>query len=148
MNPMLQTLYQEVILDHGKQPRNFRKLEENCIHQDAYNPLCGDKLVLYLNVKDGRIEDISFEGQGCAISMASASIMTEELKGKTLVEANAIYKQFTENITGHAGESDMGKLSVLSGVKAFPARVKCATLAWHAFEHAAGGETKASVTTE
>lgn len=148
MNPMLQTLYQEIILDHGKQPRNFRKIERDCVIQEAHNPLCGDRLTLYLRMQDGKIDDIAFEGQGCAISVASASIMTETLKGKTLHEAGKLYSQFKDNVTGQSDNQDIGKLSVLSGVKAFPSRVKCATLAWHAFDHAVNGRAPGKVTTE
>src|SRR5436305_1220490 len=129
----LRDLYQEVILDHHKKPRNFRK-QEGARQVEGYNPLCGDKLTVYLKLRDGRIDDISFQGSGCAISTASASIMTESLKGKTLPEAEALFRTFHALITGKHDETsdaaDLGKLEVFSGVREFPVRVKCATLAW------------------
>ena len=139
----LRDLYQEVILDHHKKPRNFRMLE-GARHVEGYNPLCGDKVTVYLKLQDGRIQDISFQGSGCAISTASASMMTESLKGKTLSEAETLFKSFHELVTGQAhaaGEpADLGKLEVFGGVREFPVRVKCATLAWHTFHAALEGK--------
>ncbi|MBM4072776.1 MAG: SUF system NifU family Fe-S cluster assembly protein [Planctomycetes bacterium] len=143
----LRELYQETILGHYKKPRNFGKLPPPSRHREGYNPLCGDKVTVYMHVKDDVVTDIRFEGSGCAISTASASMMTEALKGKTVAEAEEIFKRFHELVTGkEAGDNDnLGKLAVFAGVREFPARVKCATLAWHTF-HAAleGGEQPVS----
>ena len=132
MSSDLEELYQEVILDHNKRPRNFRAIE-NGRKAEGYNPLCGDRLTVYLRLADGVIADASFQGAGCAISKASASLMTESMKGKTLAEAEALFERFHRMITAppEAPPEDLGKLSVLSGVRRFPIRVKCATLAWH-----------------
>ena len=135
----LSDLYQQVILDHNKMPRNFHKLDGNVRHADGYNPLCGDKVTVYLALEGDTVRDISFEGSGCAISKASASMMTEALKGKTLPEVGVFFGAFHYLITGQpggecagdGGQPDLGKLVVFSGVKEFPVRVKCATLAWH-----------------
>jgi nitrogen fixation protein NifU and related proteins len=144
----LRDLYQETILDHNKRPRNFKKLEDANRTADGYNPLCGDKVKVYLRVEDGRVKDLSFEGSGCAISKASASVMTESLKGKTVEEVEAVFKRFRDLVTGKAGEAeDLGKLVVFSGVCEFPTRVKCATLAWHALS-AALQDDKQPVSTE
>jgi len=140
----LRDLYQDVILDHGKRPRNARVLEQPTIIQPAYNPLCGDKGTLYLalDAEGRKITDASYVGQGCSISTASASIMTEFLRGKTREEALATFGLFHDMITAspdeasHRAVPEMGKLSVFSGVAEFPARVKCATLAWHALRTA------------
>jgi len=136
----LTDLYQEVILDHYKRPRNFRVLENADHCADGYNPLCGDKITLYLRVVDDRIADISFQGSGCAISTASASILTETLKGKTRAEAEALFQAFHNLVTGRpAGSAPapaLGKLAVFSGVSQFPVRVKCASLAWHTLRSA------------
>ncbi len=145
----LRALYQEVILDHSKNPRNFRVLEDTNTRGDGVNPLCGDKLTIYLHLNGEMIEDISFQGSGCAISTASASMMTQRLKGKTLDEVQAVFDQFHGLLTASIGEEPEGdkldKLTVFSGVREFPMRVKCATLAWHtlqaALEHS---ETPAS----
>ena len=143
----LRELYQEVILDHGKQPRNFRR-PDNPSHEAAgRNPLCGDQLVIYLDVNgDGTIKDAAFVGKGCAISMASASMMTEIVKGKTVDEAKKLFDDFhhmctDDDATGFAGDEDedIEKLQVLSGVRQFPVRVKCATLPWHALSAAIDG---------
>ncbi len=139
MQPELRQLYQETILDHGKQPRNFREISPCSHQQEAFNPVCGDKLTLYLDLDDNNtVIDIAFKGQGCAISMASASIMTQLLKGKTKEEALNTFQQFHSVITQkeEANALDNTKLKVLSGVSAYPTRIKCATLAWHALEHA------------
>jgi nitrogen fixation NifU-like protein len=131
----LRELYQEVILDHGKRPRNRREIE-NAEHQaKGYNPLCGDRVTVFVVLKDGKIADVSFQGDGCAISTASASMMTESLKGKTIDEAEATFGRFHDLVTGKLppgeGTEGLGKLTVFAGVQEFPIRVKCATLAWH-----------------
>ncbi len=145
----LRDLYQEVILDHNKRPRNFRVADPHNHHADGYNPLCGDTVSVYLNVRDGVVEDISFQGEGCAISTASASIMTETLKGKTLEEAKHLFEEFHELVTTDDVEpaEDLGKLGVLAGVRDYPTRVKCATLVWHTLQ-AALDEQGEAVTTE
>jgi nitrogen fixation NifU-like protein len=149
-------LYQDIILDHGRKPRNFHAMAHPSHFAQGHNPLCGDRVTVYLEVEDGRIKDVSFEGRGCAISTASASLMTEVLKGKTLDEADKLFKAFHAEVTG--GETpvtpdslldDLERLAPLEGVKAYPARVKCATLAWHAFEAALrNGATGVTVKTE
>ena len=129
----LRELYQEVILDHNKRPRNFCKLDCPTRSAEGHNPLCGDNVTIYLKLVDGVIQDISFEGSGCAISKASASMMTGALKGKTEAEAEAIFQDFHRLVTGglECAPEALGKLAVFSGVREFPARVKCASLAWH-----------------
>lgn len=146
----LQDLYQEVILDHNRRPRNFRVIEPASTTQEGYNPLCGDRLTLYLTLADGRITDVAFQGSGCAISKASASLMTEAVKGKTLDEARALFDEFHRMITSPPGSPlpEMGKLAVLSGVRDFPTRVKCAGLAWHTLKAAVAGQPAGPVTTE
>ena len=140
MSSDLSDLYQEMIIDHGKQPRNFRELEGATQTAEGFNPLCGDQLTLYVKLADGRIADISFQGAGCAISTASASLMTMALKGKKQEEAlvlfEAVHVMLTEGPSGEANPAELGKLAVLSGVWEFPMRVKCATLAWHALRSA------------
>lgn len=131
----LRELYQEVILDHSKRPRNLREIE-NAEHQaKGYNPLCGDRVTVFVVLQDGVIEDVSFKGDGCAISTASASMMTETLKGKTIEEAETMFGKFHDLVTGKLapgeGTEGLGKLAVFAGVQEFPVRVKCATLAWH-----------------
>lgn len=144
----LRDLYQEIIIDHGKQPRNFGKLETANHCKVGHNPLCGDKLVLYITEKNGVIEDMRFEGEGCAISVASASLMTETIKGKTIKEFNALFDNFHYLVTeGKEPEENIGKLAVFSGVAEFPVRVKCATLAWHTLKAALDDNTDI-VTTE
>lgn len=147
MSSDLRDLYQEVILDHNKRPRNFRKIEDADRHADGHNPLCGDHVTIYLKLSEGRIEDISFEGKGCAISKASASMMTDALKGKTEAEAEALFTRFHDLVTGADEPDDLGKLAVFGGVREFPARVKCASLAWHTV-HAALQDAAEPVTTE
>ncbi len=148
----LRDLYQEVILDHGKNPRNFRHPEDANRHAEGDNPLCGDRLTVYLKVgHNGLVEDVAFEGRGCAISMASASMMTEIVAGKTEEEARALFRRFHDFVMGKeeiegADDEDLEKLIVLAGVKQFPMRVKCATLAWHTMTAAMDGENV--VTTE
>jgi nitrogen fixation NifU-like protein len=134
----LDDLYQEVILDHNKRPRNFHAMTDGR-KAEGYNPLCGDRLTVYLRVADGIITDASFQGSGCAISKASASLMTESVKGKTLAEADALFERFHRMVTTPPEESveDLGKLSALGGVRQFPLRVKCASLAWHTLRAAA-----------
>jgi nitrogen fixation NifU-like protein len=131
-DPDLQDLYQEVILDHNRRPRNFHVIA-NARKADGYNPLCGDRITVYVRIEDDVIGDIGFEGSGCAISKASASLMTEAIKGKSIAQANTILQQFHQMITAapEAPIDDLGKLTVLAGVRRFPIRVKCASLAWH-----------------
>lgn len=147
----LRELYQEVILDHNKKPRNFRVLETANHHADGHNPLCGDNVTVYVDVEEGVILDICFQGSGCAISKASASVMTTVLKGRTVEEAEALFEQFHHLVTtDDSSEPDveeLGKLAVFSGVREFPARVKCASLAWHTV-HAALAMTDKPVSTE
>ncbi len=142
----LRDLYQEVILEHSKRPRNYRTPEAANRSAEGFNPLCGDHFTVYLDVEDGRIRDIGFQGSGCAISKASASMMTQALKGKTTEEAEALFEKFHHVVTGKNGaeSTDLGKLTVFSGVSEFPVRVKCATLAWHALHAALHGEQQAS----
>ena len=133
----LRDLYQEVILDHNRRPRNFRALADANRTAVGHNPLCGDRIQVFLHVADDRVQGISFQGSGCAISTASASLMTEALKGKTVAEAHALFARFHDLVTGGTGDSgELGKLAVLAGVREFPIRVKCATLAWHTMEAA------------
>ena len=129
----LRDLYQEVILDHNRRPRNFGALPSANHQAEGYNPLCGDKVTVFLDLQDGRIQDVAFQGAGCAISTASASLMTEALKGKTVEEVREIFQGFHDLVTTGEGEGseELGKLAVFSGVREFPMRVKCATLAWH-----------------
>lgn len=147
----LRDLYQEVIFDHNRTPRNFHRLAGANRQAEGFNPLCGDQLTVYLKVDDrGVIEDVSFEGRGCAISTASASIMTETLKGKTVQQADALFENFHRLVTGHGADApvaDLGKLQVLTGVRDYPSRVKCATLAWHTVQ-AALKNTVTTVSTE
>ncbi|GBD35244.1 Iron-sulfur cluster assembly scaffold protein IscU [bacterium HR36] len=150
----LRDLYQEMILDHQRHPRNFCVLPDATRQQEGYNLLCGDRITLYLKLRDNRIENISFQGSGCAISTASASVMTESVKGKTIEEALALFEAFHELVTGQvspgAGRGprpSLGKLAVFSGVREFPVRVKCATLAWHTLRAALEGRQE-TVSTE
>lgn len=145
----LRDLYQEVILDHGRRPRNFGPLAGANRHAEGFNPLCGDRLTLHLKVEDGVIREARFEGSGCAISTASASLMTEALKGRSEAEAEAMFGAFHDMLTGPEGAeaAPLGKLEVLAGVREFPTRVKCATLAWHTLD-AALHRSGAPVSTE
>ena len=145
----LTDLYQEVILDHNRRPRNFRALDEANRTQEGYNPLCGDRLTLYVKLEGDRIADVAFQGSGCAISKASASLMTEALKGKTVTEARELFDKFHEMVTSAPDQAapDLGKLSVLSGVREYPTRIKCASLAWHTLKAAVAGE-RGTVSTE
>jgi nitrogen fixation protein NifU and related proteins len=146
----LDDLYQEVILDHNKSPRNYRVIEHADHRAEGYNPLCGDHVTVYVNLENGVIKDISFQGSGCAISKASASLMTAELKGKTEAQAQVLFDNVHEMLTGEADNQEaaarVGKLAILSGVCKFPARVKCASLAWHTVNSALKGA--AAATTE
>ena len=143
----LRELYHEIIIDHGRNPRNFKVLPQATQSKEGYNPLCGDKIHLFINEKPGIIKDLAFDGCGCAISMASASLMTETLKDKSRDEALEIFKLFLLLITEGITTEKLGKLTVLSGVCEFPARVKCATLAWHTL-HALLSNNVEPVTTE
>lgn len=138
----LRELYQELILDHSKKPRNFVKLEDANRTAEGYNPLCGDIVTVYLQLEDDVIRKIGFQGSGCAISKASASMMTDGVKGKTKDEAQVLFERFHALVTGDgpSDPSDLGKLAVFSGVKEFPVRVKCATLAWHTMRAALDGK--------
>ncbi len=147
----LRELYQQVILDHNRKPRNFRKLPHPTSTAEGFNPLCGDRVAVELEVEDGVIRDIAFQGSGCAISKASASMMTSALKGKPLAEAEHAFEQFhqmlTESRPADAPVPPLGKLVVFEGVREFPSRVKCATLPWHTL-HAALAEVAGPVSTE
>ena len=147
----LDDLYRDIILDHTKKPRNFREMPDATAHAEGHNRLCGDKLTLWVKVRDGRIEDVSFKGQGCSISTASASLMTDALKGKTIAEANALFEKFHSVLTGPPDEEpdmdELGKLAAFHGVRRFPVRVKCATLAWHTLQAALKND-QAPVSTE
>jgi nitrogen fixation NifU-like protein len=147
----LRDLYQEVILDHGRKPRNFRRLEAADLNARGDNPMCGDRMELFLDMEGDRIADAAFQGRGCAISMASASLMTETVKGKTALEAREMAAKFREMAMtgtcpecGGALEEEMERLQALSGVHEFPSRVKCATLAWHTLNTALDGGKEAS----
>jgi nitrogen fixation NifU-like protein len=141
----LRDLYQELIVDHNKSPRNFGVLADANHPAHGYNPLCGDKVTVYLRIDDDRIADLRFDGAGCAISTASASLMTQAVKGKTVAEAEALFGDFHAMVTGEDLRPELaeqlGKLAVLAGVREFPSRVKCATLAWHTLHNAAQGQT-------
>jgi nitrogen fixation protein NifU and related proteins len=146
----LDELYQEVILDHNKSPRNFRAMGDANRKAEGYNPLCGDQVTVYVKFEDGVIKDISFQGSGCAISKASASMMTSALKGKTEAQAQELFENVHGMLTGESnqqqGLNGVGKLAILSGVCKFPARVKCASLAWHTVNSALHGQGEAAST--
>jgi len=145
----LKSLYQDVIVDHNKSPRNFRRIEDATRRAEGYNPLCGDRLTVYIHVADGVIEDVSFEGEGCAISTASASLMTEYLKGKREDEAEALFRNMRDLLTQDDSGVDvaaLGKLAALEGVRDYPMRVKCATLCWHTLHSALHGESEPATT--
>jgi nitrogen fixation NifU-like protein len=131
MTPELDDLYQELIVDHSKRPRNFGPLAGATARAEGYNPLCGDKVAVQLKLENDLVADIGFQGSGCAISTASASLMTESLKGKTRAEAEKIFERFHSLLTSEHTPAELGKLAVFAGVRAYPVRVKCATLAWH-----------------
>ncbi len=147
----LRDLYQELILEHSKAPRNYRELKGADRKAEGYNPLCGDRFTVYVQMQGNSIHDIGFQGSGCAISKASASMMTQSLKGKTREEAQALFERFHDTVTGQAAingnKEELGKLAVFSGVSEFPSRVKCATLAWHTLQAALEGKQDA-VSTE
>jgi len=147
----LRDLYQEIILDHNRNPRNFRAIDGATITLEGYNPLCGDRYTIYLMLDGDLVKDISFTGAGCAISKASASVMTSMLKGKTRAEAEAAFQQFHEVATGHNTISDqqlesLGKLGAFAGIREFPMRVKCATLAWHTMHNGLEGKHEGATT--
>ena len=146
----LDELYQEVILDHNKSPRNFRAMGDANRKAEGYNPLCGDQVTVYVKFEDGIIKDISFQGSGCAISKASASMMTSALKGKTEAQAHELFENVHSMLTGESnqrqGRNEVGKLAILSGVCKFPARVKCASLAWHTVNSALHGQAEGAST--
>jgi nitrogen fixation NifU-like protein len=145
----LRELYQEVILDHSKRPRNLHGLEGANRSAEGYNPLCGDRATIYLRVEDDVVRDASFEGSGCSISTASASMMTDALKGKSVAEAKALFARFHELVTADPSQAataaaELGKLAVFAGVHEFPMRVKCASLAWHTMKAALEGTGRAT----
>ena len=144
----LSELYQQVILDHNKKPRNFRKLESPSHTAEGYNPLCGDQLTIYLNVEDDQVKEVGFEGSGCAISKASASMMTQAVKGKSKEQAEHLFQEFHSMVTGELNEenekNNLGNLKIFAGVRDFPVRVKCATLPWHTLHAALNNEQHVS----
>ena len=142
MSSDLEELYQSIILDHNRRPQNFRAMADATAHAEGVNPMCGDQLTVWLRVEADRIADVSFQGSGCAISKASASMMTQALKGKTRVEAESLFERFHALVTGRGPGEDLGSLKSLGGVSRFPLRVKCASLAWHAMKAALAGEAK------
>jgi nitrogen fixation NifU-like protein len=148
----LKELYRDVILDHNKHPRNFGKLEPADVHADGHNPLCGDRLTVFLKLNGDRVEDIRFEGKGCAISTASASMMTEAIKGKQKAEIGTLFNKVHSLLTQQSAvaDSSLGKLAALSGVREYPARVKCASLCWHtlnaALDRGPAGQSEAPAT--
>lgn len=145
-------LYEQVILDHNKNPRNYKKLADADKHVEGFNPLCGDHFTVYVKLEGDKISEVTFEGSGCAISKSSASVMTTVLKGKTRAEAEALFQRFHSMITSKPDapidEDALGKLKVFAGVREFPVRIKCATLAWHAVHSALAGDTEAVSTEE
>jgi nitrogen fixation NifU-like protein len=144
----LSDLYQEVILDHNKNPRNYREIEGASRTADGHNPLCGDQLKVFVDLEDGRVKDVSFVGSGCAISKASASMMTQTVKGKTREEAEVLFDEFHRMVLGQLDEeteeNHLGRLKIFAGVREFPARVKCASLSWHTLNAALHGEHEVS----
>ncbi len=147
MTSELRDLYQQVILDHNRKPRNFRTLANPSRAAEGYNPLCGDRLTVELTLEGEVIRDIGFQGSGCAISNASASMMTADLKGKTVTEAEEAFERFRAMLTENGPDAELGKLGVFAGVREFPSRIKCATLAWHTVHAALAGKAE-PVTTE
>ena len=144
----LNDLYQEVILDHNKNPRNFREIEDAHFKADGHNPLCGDALRVYIEMDEDKVKDVAFKGSGCAISKASASMMTQAVKGKSKEEAEKMFGEFQQMVTGEINaetdENSLGKLKIFAGVLEFPARVKCASLSWHTLHAALSGEEEIS----
>jgi nitrogen fixation protein NifU and related proteins len=147
MTSELRDLYQQVILDHNRKPRNFRTLANPSRTAEGYNPLCGDRLTVEIALEGEVIRDIGFQGSGCAIFKASASMMTADLKGKTVTEAEAVFERFRAMLTENGPDTELGKLGVFAGVREFPSRIKCATLAWHTVHAALAGKAE-PVTTE
>lgn len=147
----LREIYQQIILDHYRKPRNFHELDGASHHAGGHNPLCGDRVEIYLDVADdGTIRDVGFKGAGCAISTASASLMTEAIKGKPVAEAKALFEQFHHMLTDKESDipEELGKLEALAGVRQLPVRIKCATLAWHTLQSALANQLDQTVTTE
>jgi nitrogen fixation NifU-like protein len=148
----LRDLYQEVILDHNKRPRNYRAMADASARAEGHNPLCGDRVTVYVRLEGERIADVSFEGSGCAISRASASLMTDSVKGHTVADSDALFQRFQALVTSGPASSpsveDVGKLEVLAGVRDYPSRIKCATLAWHALQAAVHGGSDRPVKSE
>ncbi|HKQ52740.1 MAG TPA: SUF system NifU family Fe-S cluster assembly protein [Pyrinomonadaceae bacterium] len=144
----LSELYQQVILDHNKKPRNFRRIEDANRHAEGYNPLCGDQLTVYMQLEDEVVKDVSFEGSGCAISKAAASMMTQSVKGKSKQEAETLFGEFHRMVTGELDEAaeshTLGRLTIFAGVRDFPARVKCASLPWHTMHAALNNQGETS----
>ncbi len=144
----LSELYQQVILDHNKKPRNFRRLEDADRSAEGYNPLCGDQLTIYVNLADDSVREIAFEGSGCAISKAAASMMTQAVKGKSKEQIEKLFKEFHSMVTGEldeeTDENQLGNLKIFAGVREFPVRVKCATLPWHTMHAALHNQDRAS----
>ena len=144
----LSDLYQEVILDHNKNPRNFREISDANFKADGHNPLCGDALRVYLEIEDDKVKDVAFKGSGCAISKASASMMTQAVKGKSKAEAERMFAEFRQMVMGELDEEStpnmLGRLKIFAGVREYPARVKCASLSWHTLHAALHGEETAS----
>ena len=144
----LSELYQQVILDHNKKPRNFRKLENANHTAEGYNPLCGDQLTIYIDLENGLVKEVGFEGSGCAISKASASMMTQAVKGKSKEQAETLFQEFHSMVTGELNEemeeNNLGNLKIFAGVREFPVRVKCATLPWHTLHAALNREEQVS----
>ena len=140
----LRELYQEVILDHGRTPRNFGRIEGTALHADGHNPLCGDRLTVFLEVEGGKVANVRFDGSGCAISVASASLMSEAVVGQSLEIVERMFKDFQALVTGKLDPAEaasrLGKLAVFAGVRDFPVRIKCATLAWHTLRAAESGQ--------
>lgn len=144
----LTELYQQLIVDHSRQPRNFREVSDADLRADGHNPLCGDRVTIFIKMDGDRIRDVAFRGSGCAISTASASLLTESLKGKTAAEAETIFDNFHSLVTGAGNAGPLGKLAAFSGVCDYPTRVKCATLAWHTFHAALRGAQAEQTITE
>lgn len=148
MNAELEELYQSIILDHNRRPQNFRAMEDATSHAEGLNPLCGDQVTVWLKLDGDKVADVSFQGVGCAISKASASLMTQAIKGKTRAEVDALFESFHALVTGKPGGEVKGGLKAFSGVSRFPLRVKCASLGWHAMKSALAGDAAGPVTTD
>lgn len=146
MSAELEELYQSIILDHNRRPQNFRAMPDATGHAEGVNPMCGDQLTVWLKLDGDRVADVSFQGSGCAISKASASLMTQAVRGKSKVEAEELFQKFHALVTGKEPGADLGSLKAFSGVSRFPLRVKCASLAWHAMKAALAGEAKPAST--